>query len=150
MSLNIQTKLALYSTLFVDTAPVIYFIEHNSNFFKIVEAVFATVDSGQIQIFTSPITLAECLIFPIKQNSAELEKNFRELIVGANNTNFIETTEAIGICAAKLRVKYNLSLTDAIQIATAIESNCEAFLTNDVQLKRVNEIDILVLQEFNA
>ena len=46
-----------------------------------------------------------------------------------------------------MRARYNLSLTDALQIATAIQSDCDAFLTNDLQLKRVNELSILVVTE---
>ncbi|WP_293059062.1 hypothetical protein [Okeania sp. SIO2B3] len=38
----------------------------------------------------------------------------------------------------KLRAKYNLSLTDSLQIAVAIQSKFEAFLTNDLQLKGRN------------
>ncbi|NEP03796.1 MAG: PIN domain-containing protein [Okeania sp. SIO2G4] len=55
--------------------------------------------------------------------------------------------EDIGKLAAQIRAKYNLSLTDSLQIAVAIQSKCEAFLTNDLQLKRVNELSILVISE---
>ena len=55
--------------------------------------------------------------------------------------------EDIGKLAAQMRARYNLSLTDALQIATAIQSGCDAFLTNDLQLKRVNELSILVVTE---
>jgi predicted nucleic acid-binding protein len=36
---------------------------------------------------------------------------------------------------------------DALQIATAVESGCEGFLTNDLTIKRIQEIKILVLDE---
>lgn len=36
---------------------------------------------------------------------------------------------------------------DALQIAAAVESGCEAFLTNDLTIKRVQEISVLVLDE---
>jgi predicted nucleic acid-binding protein len=38
-------------------------------------------------------------------------------------------------------------LTDALQIAVALEAGCEAFLTNDRTLKRVTELRVLVLDE---
>ncbi|MEA5567068.1 hypothetical protein [Anabaena sp. UHCC 0399] len=37
-----------------------------------------------------------------------------------------------------------LQLPDALQIATAISSGCDAFLTNDAALQRVLELRILV------
>lgn len=32
-------------------------------------------------------------------------------------------------------------------LTSAIQSGCQAFLTNDLQLKRVNELSILVVRE---
>jgi predicted nucleic acid-binding protein len=46
-----------------------------------------------------------------------------------------------------LRARYNLTLTDAFQLAVAIQTECDAFLTNDIDLKRVTEIPIIVLSE---
>ena len=37
---------------------------------------------------------------------------------------------------------------DAIQIATAVVGGAEALITNDVNLKKVKEIEILVLNDF--
>lgn len=55
----------------------------------------------------------------------------------------------VGILAAKLRATYNLTLPDALQVSVAITAGCQAFLTNDVRLKRVKELQILVLDEMN-
>jgi predicted nucleic acid-binding protein len=40
-----------------------------------------------------------------------------------------------------------LRLPDALQIAVALEAGCEAFLTNDLTLKRVVELRVLVLDD---
>lgn len=52
--------------------------------------------------------------------------------------------------AARLRAIYNLTLIDAIQIAAAIQADCDVFLTNDVSLKRVKEIEVLLIGELEA
>jgi predicted nucleic acid-binding protein len=49
--------------------------------------------------------------------------------------------------AADLRARYRLLTPDALQIAVALEAGCEAFLTNDLMLKRVTELRVLVLDE---
>jgi predicted nucleic acid-binding protein len=56
---------------------------------------------------------------------------------------FLDT--ALLLRAAELRARYNLTLTDAFQVACALDADCEAFLTNDFGLKRVTEIQIIVL-----
>lgn len=47
--------------------------------------------------------------------------------------------------AAQLRARYNLTLTDALQVAVALETGCDALLTNDLTLKKVSELGIIVL-----
>jgi len=56
----------------------------------------------------------------------------------------MSTTKAAELCAT-----CNFTLTDALQLATAVATQCDAFLTNDKQLKRVSEINILVVEELS-
>lgn len=59
----------------------------------------------------------------------------------------MDINSEIALLAAEIRVRYNLKLPDALQVATAIQSNCDAFLTNDLQFKKVSELSILVISE---
>lgn len=54
----------------------------------------------------------------------------------------------IALLAAQLRVIYGLKLPDAFQIATAMRSGCDAFFTNDEQIRRVTDLQILVITDF--
>jgi len=49
--------------------------------------------------------------------------------------------------AALLRARHNLSLTDALQVASAIAEGCDAFLTNDRDLARLPGLRVLVLAD---
>jgi predicted nucleic acid-binding protein len=135
------------SRLFLDTAPVIYYVERSSIYFPLVDSIFDLIIDGAIEATTSPITLAECLIMPYRQNQVDLEQVFIDVILGGENTSCFLIDEEVGKQAAKLRANYNLTLPDAFQIAIAIQSGCDSFLTNDLQLKRVTELPILVLSE---
>ena len=59
----------------------------------------------------------------------------------------IPVTFEIADKAAQLRAQYNLRTPDALHIASAIESGCQALLTNDLGIKRVTELRVLVLDE---
>lgn len=48
---------------------------------------------------------------------------------------------------AIIRSKYNFQFPDSIQIATAIASNSDAFLTNDIALKKVTEIRPIIVSK---
>lgn len=136
--------------LFLDTAPVIYFVEKNPAYIARVMPVFRLIDSWEVQAVTSPITLAECLIHPYRFHRLATAEQFREVIISGRNVTFAPTTERMADIASRLRTSYNIALPDAIQLATAIVEECDVFLTNDPMLKRVSEISVLILDEVEA
>ena len=79
--------------------------------------------------------------------SRKPRKIFADLIVNGYNTVFALIEQETAKQAADLRARYNLSLTDAFQVAVAIASGCDAFLTNDIALKRVTELGVMVVDE---
>lgn len=136
--------------LFLDTAPVIYFVEKNPTYFALVKSVFRLIDQGELQAVTSPITLAECLIHPYRFHQPATAKRFRKVIISGKNVTFAPTTERMADVAAQLRASYNMALPDALQLATAMVEECDFFLTNDPMLKRVAEVNVLVLNQFEV
>lgn len=146
--MKVSERLDSIRQIFLDTAPVIYFVEKNPDFSEKVRSVFSRLDDGRLTAVVSPITLAECLVLPYKIPDREIAQIFSDLLVNNEGVLFYPIDEVVADKAADLRARYNLTLTDAFQIAIAIQAECDAFLTNDVDLKRVNEIPILVLSDF--
>lgn len=133
--------------LFLDTAPLIYYVEKHPQYQRILKPVFNRIDKGLITAITSPIALAECLIHPYRLGLVDLQKDFIDLIVSGRNTVFVTIDHVISQKAAQLRASYNLSLADAFQVATALSAGCDTFLTNDLEIKQVTEIKVLVLSD---
>ena len=133
--------------LLLDSAPVIYYVEKHPRYVDLVQVAFDRVDLGLLSAVTSPVTLAECLVFPYRLGQADLVREFTELIVHGGNTDFVGIDQEIAAAAAALRARYNVSLADAFQIAIAVAAGCDALLTNDAALKRVSELDVIVLDD---
>lgn len=145
--MKLAKQLDKVGVIFLDTAPVIYFVERNPEFFSIVQEVFERLDASELTAVVSPITLAECLVLPYKQKKSEIAQVFTELLANSESVLFYPIDEIIADKAADLRARHNLTLTDAFQLAIATQTECDAFLTNDSDLKRVKEISVLVLSE---
>jgi predicted nucleic acid-binding protein len=146
--MKIEDYLSQGNKLFLDTAPVIYYVENHPQYQSLVNYVFNGIDSGLLSAVTSPITLSECLVYPYRLGLTELQQDFIDLIVSGVNVEFIQIDESIAKQASQLRARYNLALLDSLQISVALVSKCDIFLTNDIQLKRVTELTILVLSDF--
>ena len=74
-------------------------------------------------------------------------QEYRDILVNSGDYTLVAITTAVADSAAGLRARYNLRTPDALHVATAIQSSCDALLTNDAGLKRVRELPVLVLDE---
>lgn len=133
--------------LALDTAPIIYFVEKHPDYLQKMRYVFQRIDIGQIIAYSTVITLTEVLHFPIQQNATQLIKDYEDILQNSKNFQLIPIDTSIARIAANLRAKYRLKTPDALQIATALETKSDAFLTNDFQLKRVQELPIIILND---
>jgi len=148
--MGIPERLQGVKRIFLDTAPVIYYVERHPEYAALVTPVFDMIDEGGLLAVTSPITLAECLVGPCRNLQQTLRDAFRQRIIGANNTVFVGPDASMAQQAAELRATYRLSLLDCLQIAIALGSGCDAFLTNDLALTCVKEANVIALCEAKA
>jgi len=52
--------------------------------------------------------------------------------------------------ATGLRARYDIRVPDALQIAAALEAGATLFVTNDQRLAKVQDIRVLVLDDYLA
>ena len=135
------------SRLFLDTAPVIYYVEANPDYIDVVTPIFDLIDNGALTAVTSPITLAECLVAPLRAGPLTLQQDFSDLILDGNNTEFALIDADCAQHAAWIRAQHGLSLLDALQVAVAAKNRRDALLTNDVMLRRVVGLGIVLVDE---
>lgn len=134
------------SKLFFDTPPVIYLIEENPRFIEPVRLFLSEAIRNEIQLTTSVVTMAETSIKPKKQSNkrivVEIERTLKNLF------EVHPITWEIAEISATLRAKYtSLRGMDSLQIACAIATGCDAFITNDRKLKIVKEIRIQQIKD---
>jgi len=144
----LSQALAGVRQIMFDSAPVIYFVEENPRYDAVVTAIFQQVDQGMIRGVTSLVTLIEVLTKPVRVGDQALAQDYRDLLMDSANFYLQPTiTLAESEQAAQWRARYNLKTPDALQVAIALSTGSDAFLTNDGGLKRVQELKVLVLDE---
>lgn len=148
--MNLTERLQGVTRLFLDTAPVIYYIERNPQYFALASVVFDHIVNRTPMGVASSVTLAECLVLPYQLGQTQLQQDFIELLTETDSIEFVEIDQTIALQAAQIRARYNLQLPDAFQVAVALAAGCEAFLTNDVIFRRVTELQVLVLNNFDT
>ena len=85
------------------------------------------VQAGDATIIASVLTEAELLVRPERNGDQEAIQRIGDLL-SEPGINVVEVTRRMGRRAASLRSHNRLKLPDAIIVATAIESRCEAIV----------------------
>ncbi len=147
--MNLSDELSQINTVFIDTAPIIYYIEAHPKFGPLTKEVVKAFQSGNINAFSSVITLTEVLPKPIEVGDEKLARKFAEFLKRAKNFAMVEISESIAESAGKLRGLHPfLKTVDAIQIAASLDVEADAFITNDKKLKQIKEIKVLILADY--
>lgn len=145
--MKLDAVLANVRRLYLDTAPLIYYVEANPSYVTKMDAVITTIENNPIDATSSVITLVEILSRPLQLEDHRLVQEYRDILLNSGDFRLVPVTIQIASIAADLRARYNLRTPDALHMATALHTGCDMFLTNDVALKRVTEITVLALDE---
>lgn len=147
--MSLSEELTRISSIFLDTAPIIYYIEAHPEFGPLAREVVTAFQSGNLTAYSSVITLTEVLPKPIESGDDKLARKFADFLKHGKHLSMIEISEGIADAAGKLRGRYPVLRTiDALQIAAALEIGAEVFLTNDMKLRQIKELKIMVLKDY--
>lgn len=149
--MSLPEELSGISSVFLDTAPVIYFIEAHPQFGPLMKEIIHSLKAGDFTAFTSVITITEVLPKPVSQGQEHIVEKFVDFLNKGENLNLLEISIDIAEMAGRLRAKYDsLKTMDALQLSTAIAAGADVFVTNDTKLKQVTELKVIVLKDYVA
>jgi len=143
-----DTVFAEIKQLGFDTSPFIYFVERHPVYLTMMRDVIRRVDEGIMKGFGSVIILTEVLVHPVHKGKTALENEYRDLLQSSRNFELIPIDAEIAARASELRSRHNLRTPDALQIAAVLSVGCEAFLTNDKKLRHIDELKIIILDDY--
>lgn len=133
---------------FLDTAPLIYFLDDDANFGEKMRCILEVLLGADRKVVSSVITCDEYLVYPFRTNNQEKIDVFFEFTKDCG-IDLTPITVEIAMKAAAIRAKYeHFKPMDALQLAAAVETGCDVFLTNDKQLKQFTEIRCITVEEW--
>ena len=136
-----------FKRVFVDTAPIIYYLENSPLYSESIKRFFIMCIKNDIQVMTSAITIEEYLVYPYSSGNMEFADNFKRFL-NYMNIEIININYDIAEQASKIRGKYKgFKAMDALQISAAVESQCDVFFTNDKQLRQEKEIPCITMDD---
>ncbi len=131
------------SLVTVDSAPIIYLLEDNARFLSDFLPLFERIEAGEVRAVISVVTLSEVLAGPLQRGNEILADRYFQVLAGGGSWKVVDMDAKLAFMAARIRSRYKLKLPDAIQVATAIQSNSAALVTHDRDFSSVDEIMVL-------
>lgn len=131
----------------LDTNVFIYFLEGHPRYGAWCATLFDLIERDQNPAVTSTVTLLELLVQPYRDQKDDLAQKIFALTSTYPKIEWVPLTMNLADRAAELRAHYRLSTPDAIQVATAISHQAARFYGNDRGLRRVKEIECIIVDD---
>ncbi len=110
-----------------------------------VEDLLMSVRDGLKVAFVSVVTELELLVQPIREEKWWEIEQIR-VVLEAPQVHVVEMDSRIARIAAEIRAHRRLALADAIIVATALHTGCDAIVGNDERCaQRVRELPYIFL-----
>ena len=117
--------------VYLDSNVFIYAVEGFAGHRRFLEDLFREIEAGRIEAVTSELTIAEVLVKPFETGREDIADVYRELLETRGHLTLVPIDGAILIQAARHRAALGIKLPDAIHVATALVTGCDALVSND-------------------
>jgi predicted nucleic acid-binding protein len=132
--------------VYIDTMTLIYTVERYPAYLPLLEPMWQIAQTGSIEIVSSELTLMEALVGPLRSGNTILKNAFEQALLGTN-MRLIPITQAILREAARLRATTRLRTPDALHAATAQQTGCALFVTNDAGFRGMVSVPLVILDD---
>jgi predicted nucleic acid-binding protein len=132
--------------VYIDTMTLIYTVERYPAYLPLLEPMWQIAQTGSIEIVSSELTLMEALVGPLRSGNTTLENAFEQALLGTN-MRLISITQPILREAARLRATTRLRTPDALHAATAQQTGCALFVTNDAGFRGMVSVPLVILDD---
>jgi predicted nucleic acid-binding protein len=134
---------------YIDTMTLIYTVERYPAYWPLIEPLWRAAQARTIEVVTRELTLMETLVGPLKSGNTTLERAFEQALLGTD-LRLLPITQSILREAARLRATTRLRTPDALHAATARQTGCALFVTNDVGFRGIAGLPLVILDDLRT
>ncbi len=138
------------SSLYLDANILIYLVEGNAALNELVLSAFREIEAHNITLYTSEITVTECLNGAYRAGLEELAQKYLELLSTEDFIVLLPVDIQVCIETARIGAEHRLKTVDSLHLASATLAGCQVFLTNDSAFRNGKTVEVVQLEEFRS
>lgn len=150
MATRLDDALDRHACVGIDTSVFIYRFESNSALGSLAGDALMAMEEGRFAGVTSLLTLMELAVRPLAVGRPDVADEYEVLLANFPHLSVVDVDRRVARRGAELRAAHRLRPADALQLGACIEHGASAFLTNDRDLRRVTELEVLLLDDFTG
>lgn len=132
---------------YIDTNVFIYFLSRHPTYFEASARVINACAKSSIFGFTGDAAIAEVMVGAYRQADPTLATRFKLFFSQRNFLTIAAHDAQTFDAAAQLVAKGGLKFIDALHMATAVQSQCAYFVTNDKGIKPGAQLQVVQLDQ---
>ncbi len=134
----------------IDSNVLIYLLEGSSALADAAGALLDGIAAGEGEGVLSTLAIAEIATGPARFDDVALVHRYAEELVSLENVRVVPMDAAIALEAALIRGAGNLTLADAIHLATARLAGATVFVTNDRRIGAIAGLGVAYLDDLGG
>ena len=144
---TVASALAGHRLIALDTSVWIYHFEGSAAYGWAADSILEAVSAGNVAAVASELVILELLVAPLKKGAQDAADEIELALLHFPHLQLAAATRGVLVRSAEIRARYGLRTPDAIMVATAMEAGASLAVTNDRDWQKVQEIEILLLQD---
>lgn len=133
----------------LDTNALIYYLENVPPYRQLVAELVQLTEERALSLVVSTVVEMELLVKPLRDGNLETVARIEAFLSGQRGLTVWAPGRQAAREAAQLIAQHRLDVPDAIIVATAVESGCDALVGNDALCaQRVREIPYVYLEDY--
>lgn len=132
--------------MYIDTNVLIYSVERVEPYRTLLAPLWERAQAGDYEIVSSESIVIEALVKPLRDRNEMLARLLFDLF-DAEEIRLIPATRAHWAQGARIRADTGLKTADALHAATALQAECDLFITNDEDFRRVEGLPTIILDD---
>jgi predicted nucleic acid-binding protein len=145
--IKLKKLLKKYHVIGLDSQIFIYHFEDNPIFKPLTMTLFNLMEEGEIIGVTSILSILEIIVKPKEKEDQNLVNEYKFLLNTFPNLVIGKIDDDVIDLAAYLKANYSFDTTLSIQLATAKLYDANCFISNNQNLKKIQEIKVITTSD---
>jgi predicted nucleic acid-binding protein len=145
----LRSQLHSCKVVALDTNVFVYQLLDHPKYAPLTDLILHAVENGRPRAVTTTVTLAEILTKAEQDANLQAAIDYEAYLTLFPNLTLLPIDVPIAKTAARLRAQFCCKLPDALQMAAALLTQADVFITNDRDLqKRITAPQVILLDDY--